>query len=999
MRVRSTMLAAIAIVVLAFTLVPHEGRPQTSSQQAPARTIELTTTQVTEASVTVSPDGRWLIFTMLGHLFRLPVAGGAAEQLTFGPYYDADPVFSPEGSRVAFVSDRDGSDGNVFVLNPANGQITQLTREQWVGRPTWRPDGQAIVYLSFVGGWVQGPTGPAVIRSVPLGGGEPVTLVPAPQLFRSAFYLPDGRLGWAVVQPGTGSQPTSSRLEIRSLDGTVQPLVTIEGDVQRVVTAPTGEGLYCRILRTGTEDLIFLSLSDAQKMAVATLRHPFQSPQFGTVTDNSVVYLGDAGQLWNISRATGSRQPIVFTARVRLEIRDPIPPLRQSFSPSPRSMPPRSIVAPQLSPDGLFLVFGAAWHLWRQPLNGGPAERLTEGAGFDLWPALSPDGQQIAFVHFEHGKEEVRSFHLQNKATRTLASGGSYLNLSWSPDGQRLVLVEEGSPNRIVAVSVADGRTEKLVDIGGTWIGVRPHFSRDAQSLYFTQWYLTRTTRGARLRRLPLTGKAALETVSELEPTSKDGLVSPDEKWLIVRRDLEIWVAPLGGGDIDGKELRRLSTEGGRTFTLTPDGSSVIYAAAGRVWRHPLAGGDREEIPIRLALEAPAQPPVLLRRVRLLNFQSSGFRPETSLFLERGRIQWIGSERGRQLPRETRIVDAGGRFAIPGLFDMHVHSFRYFLLQPSPEAILAYGVTSVRDAGGRLDWLKALADRSETSNEPLPRYFFSGEFFRGEGHGNEWDVILESDDEVRSYVRQWKEEGAHFLKVSDHDRAVAEEAHRQGMPLVAHGTSVEAIVKRVTLGYTSLEHNVAPGRVYNDVLQMLALAGTRWDPTLITYDDFRSRMRDEPARFADRKFRAFIPWWDSYAPLLLGNGWYIGKGGWIDVLASVREAHQLGVKLLAGTDLPVGPSIHWELELLADAGVSPLDVLRIATHQAAEVLGADDDLGTLETGKLADIVLLDKNPLENIRNTQTIWRVIKGGWLFDPDTLRPPATSSTPAQR
>ncbi len=117
------------------------------------------------------------------------------------------------------------------------------------------------------------------------------------------------------------------------------------------------------------------------------------------------------------------------------------------------------------------------------------------------------------------------------------------------------------------------------------------------------------------------------------------------------------------------------------------------------------------------------------------------------------------------------------------------------------------------------------------------------------------------------------------------------------------------------------------------------------------------------------------------------------------MLASVREAHQLGVKLLAGTDLQaVGPSIHWELELFVQAGIPPLDVLRIATQEAAAALGAADHLGTLEVGKLADIVLLDKNPLQDIKNTQTIWRVIKGGWVFDPDTLRPPATSRAPDQ-
>ncbi|MEE9568947.1 MAG: hypothetical protein V3W37_06125, partial [Candidatus Binatia bacterium] len=115
---------------------------------AAARTFEFETTEVTAADVTLSPDGHWLIFTLLGHLFRLPVGGGTAEQLTFGPYYDTDPVFSLDGTRVAFVSDRDSSQGNIFVLELVTGQITQITWEPWAGRPAWSPEGQAITYLA-----------------------------------------------------------------------------------------------------------------------------------------------------------------------------------------------------------------------------------------------------------------------------------------------------------------------------------------------------------------------------------------------------------------------------------------------------------------------------------------------------------------------------------------------------------------------------------------------------------------------------------------------------------------------------------------------------------------------------------------------------------------------------------------------------------------------------------------------------------------------------------
>ncbi len=115
--------------------------------------------------------------------------------------------------------------------------------------------------------------------------------------------------------------------------------------------------------------------------------------------------------------------------------------------------------------------------------------------------------------------------------------------------------------------------------------------------------------------------------------------------------------------------------------------------------------------------------------------------------------------------------------------------------------------------------------------------------------------------------------------------------------------------------------------------------------------------------------------------------------GWAETLAGIRAAHQFGVKLQLGTDTRprwfFGASLHWQLEYFGEAGLTPLEALRTATQEAAAAVGAQDDLGTLEPGKLADIVLLDKNPLEDIRNTQTIWRIIKGGWLFDPEKLRP----------
>jgi len=133
-----TRLGLLPLAVLASVLV---AQPALAQDADGWRTIEIETTEVTAPDVAITPDGETLIFTLLGHLFRLPVEGGEAEQLTFGPYYDARPAVSPDGTQVAFQSDRDGSEGNIFLLDLATGEITQLTDEPWANAPIRDPTG------------------------------------------------------------------------------------------------------------------------------------------------------------------------------------------------------------------------------------------------------------------------------------------------------------------------------------------------------------------------------------------------------------------------------------------------------------------------------------------------------------------------------------------------------------------------------------------------------------------------------------------------------------------------------------------------------------------------------------------------------------------------------------------------------------------------------------------------------------------------------------------
>src|SRR5262249_15610513 len=176
--------------------------------EATTRMLEFPTTQVTEADVAVSPDGERLVFTILGHLYSMPVQGGTAEQLTFGPCYDNDPAFAPDGRRIAFVSDRDGSGGNLFLLGLATPRLTQVTHGSQAGQPTWTPDGQAILYLRVLP-WETDPSrprsifaGPALceLRKVALGGDGKPEILRSPGLLRSVFFISGGQPAWTVVE-------------------------------------------------------------------------------------------------------------------------------------------------------------------------------------------------------------------------------------------------------------------------------------------------------------------------------------------------------------------------------------------------------------------------------------------------------------------------------------------------------------------------------------------------------------------------------------------------------------------------------------------------------------------------------------------------------------------------------------------------------------------------------------------------------------------------------
>jgi imidazolonepropionase-like amidohydrolase len=362
------------------------------------------------------------------------------------------------------------------------------------------------------------------------------------------------------------------------------------------------------------------------------------------------------------------------------------------------------------------------------------------------------------------------------------------------------------------------------------------------------------------------------------------------------------------------------------------------------------------------------------------------------------------------------VIDGTGRFMIPGLWDMHVHLTNTTEL--AGPAFIANGVTGVRDCGGELEVIDWIRHRFESGTIAGPRVFRAGPFVDGLKPGVADRIVIGTGEEGRRVVTFLKPRGIDFIKV--HNGAAAEayfamlaEARRQGIPVVGHIPLSVDPAKAIEAGHHSVEHIVSlfEGPVAQKVkegksqeqalseftddaatvlLKLMVKNGTWFDPTLIAYwtrsYQWDVRAKPDPLRkYAASTLQAY---WKTFRELPDEPGVRaLLAQAYTRFVELVRMAHRERVRLLVGTDVAAtylipGFSVHDELEKLVEAGLSPSDVIVAATRNAADSLGRLGDLGTIEKGKRADLVLLDANPLDDIANTRRIAAVVANGRLY-----------------
>ncbi|MDX2142603.1 MAG: amidohydrolase family protein [Rhodospirillaceae bacterium] len=977
-----------------------------SSATVSAQTLTLTAG--TNIAAAVSPDGAQIVFDLQGTLWVMPVAGGEAKAIT-DPLADArQPAWSPDGKAIAFQSFKDGG-WHVWTVAPDGTDLKQISSGGFDERePAWSPDGAWIAFSSDRGGnydiWVMAADG-----------SEPRVLTTSPANDHSPTWSPDGkRIAFA------SDRESGKGLYTITFEGVAERLAApLEGALAGPSWSPDGNRIaFVETDRTGSR----LKVMDASSTVIEAVSKekedafPFRA---AWLAGDEVIYTADAA-IKRLSLATAKAKPrtIAFSAPIAVN-----PPTykRKTFdftSTAPR--PVKGIRGPVVSPNAKWAAFAALGDIWTADISktNGKADRVTNDTALDFDPAWSPDGKLLAYVSDRSGKTELWLRDLRSQQDHQLTTLDAEVQRPvFSPDGAKIAFF------KVLGLAGLGGGALHLLDVGtGEVTQLRPNI-----------WAPSRVSWSPDGRKLALSALAAASsrfregwsefTIIEVEggqdrrltPHPDKSLAmrgddgpawSPDGKSLAYVFEGTLWTLPVDGeGNIAGTPTR-LTTELADAPSWTGDSKSILYMATDRLARIDLSGRDPKPRDIHPDFTWQAAVPpgrTVIRAGRLFDGVTNSYRDSVDIVIEGNRI--VALEPRSERDAATKVIDVSDKTVIPGLIESHSH-----LAAPFGERLgrlwLAMGVTSVRDPGA--DPYDALERRESwaSGQRPGPRQFYAGGLTDGArvyyGFANSVTtpehLELEMDrskrldaDMIKTYVRM-PDAMQKMIVAKAHDIGIPVSSH-EIYPAAAFGADqVEHLRGTSRRGYSPKQTEL--GFSYGDVVDILSKTGMTVTPTMGLSGGFtRAVLRDAAvlqhpaytAIFRDNERAASAAIYERARSTLPSLDRTVAA-----MQKAIKQIVDNGGRITAGTDspfVPYGLSFQVELELYEEAGLTPFQVLQSATSWPAERLGVDAHLGTIAPGKLADLAIIDGDPLARIKDIRNIAGVVANGKYFAREEL------------
>jgi Tol biopolymer transport system component len=926
----------------------------------------------TDMEVSPSPDGRHLALQLWSQIWILDTDTGNARLLTDAitrPDEHWYPHWSPDGASVVFSSLR--SDGGLFVVPASGGEPRQLTFHEFDFWPAWSPDGRTIVFQRAASG----------LWTIPSLGGSPQQIKTTAGGARSPALSPDGR--WlACIWQG--------RVTVMASDGSSVRQVTKGPQDQAPSWSPDGGQLFFLSAKSGELQIWSVPVEGVEPARLTDERDlSGYAPQW--MPGRNVLVFVAGGKIHTLDIKTGTRGSIPFSARMRME--------RQDYRRRPPELPKpgqrlavHGICDPAPSPDGRKIAFSALGDLWLRDENG-TVEQLTSGPENDVEPAWSPDGLQLVFASNRSGDYQVWTLALAGRVKRQVtAVAGHAARPVWQPSGKNIIFLQSSRPMAQSAISIvpASGGDPRTVVPAGAAMGMRPlgWFFED-QSLVYEQLVYDPNTGilTTRVKRARLDGSIVSWTADPPDQVEFSALSTQGDTLAYVSNG-ELWSRSL----VPEKGSERRLVQGGVFFPAWSPDRTLVYVSAGKLMQVNPRTGEHRTLPVRLSYEIPrAAESLLLRNAHLRTPES--LEGLWDVLLANGRIESIFPA-GKNNVHAGRTMDLEGRFMIPGLLNLHEH------LPPGDRTsgFSYWGVTSVATAGEEGHWLLGQQEAIRSGRLEGPRLFPSGGFVvPTQMNAFPQFLRVKTLDQLNRHLDHLGELGATHVKAFDRrepwvEAATISAAHQRGLAVLSHFLRPASVAAGLDRKEHTHYYGVDGGiRIpfAQDTLEILRKADITISSTLVwafvQSEEGRARLKAAFARtdVAD----CLLPSQAEYVRRSLEKP--SPQAALYDralklAMANTVAAHEAGIRIVAGTDYHfLVPGLHWELELLVRAGLSPLEALRTATSTAAAALDLKGQLGSILPGAVADLVVLEADPLVDIRNTQKICAVIQGGRIVD----------------
>jgi Tol biopolymer transport system component len=1042
----------------------------------PDRTIDFETTEGSWISLDVAPDGRAIVFELIGDLYTLPITGGTATRIASGLTFDSQPRYSPDGSKIVFLSDRSG-DENIWIANADGTDPRPLTKGKntryW--SPEWTPDGKYIV-VSRSG------TGNAGTQLwlYHVDGGNGVNLTGSEERRQlnpmGAAFGKDDRFVYYTERTAAGSvyNQMNFRWQLGVYDRQTGENFRMSdelGSAMRPVLSPDGRwlvyatrwdaqtGLRVRDLKSGDDSwLIYPVTRDDQESASTRDLMPGSS----FTPDSKALVTSFDGAIWRVEVPSGEATKIPFTARVEQRLG---PKVQFEYAVDQGPVRAQQIRFPQLSPDGKRLAFTALDRLWVMDYPAGKPRRVSTTDAGEHQPAWSPDGKFITYVSWS----DLEGGHV----FRVAADGGIpqkltqmssyYSDPVYSPDGQRIVVVrgprgerqEDFSPQgnggqamEIVWLPAAGGETTTISPFRGNGA---PHFAKDPNRIYAYEG-----NRGLVSFRWDGTDrKTHVKVTGYKNPNAEqpgpaaDVMMGPDGEHAIAEAEHHVYLitVPVKGGEAPSVALaspdsasvpvRKLTTVGGEFLAWAEGGKIVTFALGRTLFRYDLdaskaaydaerrkaeqektktgesatadkPAGDQkpperkkpayEPTAVEVIVEATRSKPagtVLLRGARIITMNGTEPIENGDILIKDNRIEEIGRRGQVKAPGGVKTIDVTGKTIMPGLIDVHAHIWPAWGIHKTQVweylANLAYGVTATRDPQTATTDVLSYRDMVETGQMIGPRVYGTGP---GVFSRDNVQSLDEARDVLKRYSQYWDTKTIKQYMAGNRQQRqwiIMAAKEQKLMPTLEGGLDLKLNLTQILDGYAGLEHTLPIMPLYKDVVQLVAQSGIVYTPTLLVQYGgpwAENYFYESTDVHGDTKMRRFTPHKDLDGTVLR-RPWFHEQEYSFPLAAKVlADIVAAGGKIgLGGHGQRQGIQCHWELWAIASGGMSNQDVLKVGTIFGAEAIGLAKDLGTLEKGKLADLLVLDRNPLENIRNTNSVRFVMKNGELYDAETL------------